>query len=106
VNAPRVAPLTPLQPGDIVRVPLAPDAGPPGAPVVAVAARDWRKSQTIWLSVVGFLGASADGIVNVLIPIFTSADPVNWRGLWRPCAVAVLMAYIGWRRKRQNTIIN
>ena len=91
--------------GTLVTVPMSAASGDPGGAIVAVKVKDWFKSSTIWASVVGFAGAAADGIVNILVPILTSDQPVHWAAIWRPCAVVVLTTFVVWRRKTDNSVI-
>lgn len=91
--------------GTLVAVPMAAATGEPGAPVVAVMVKRWFTSPTLWTTIAGFGGAAADAIVNVLVPVLTSTDPVYWDKLWRPCILAVLMTYIAKRRVQQNSVV-
>lgn len=92
-------------PGTRVIVPMAPASGDPGAAVVAVTTHPWYQSTTIWsgLSLLG--GSALDAIINVLLPLLSSDAPLDPTKLWRPCLVAVIGAYIAYRRKTDNSVI-
>ena len=91
--------------GTLVEVPLAPATGNPGGPMVAVEVVPWYASTTIWSGLTLLGGSILDALVNVLLPILVSGQPLDLDKLWRPCLVAVLGAVIAWRRNAVNTVV-
>jgi hypothetical protein len=92
--------------GTIVGVPLAPATGAPGANVVAVEAKEWWKSSTIWIGLAGLAGSIGDATVTVILPAISTGQSVKWADLGPKFLVAVFSGYIAWRRKQDNSVIS
>jgi hypothetical protein len=92
--------------GVTVTVPKSPATGEPGAPTVAVTVKPWYSSISLWLSSSASLYFFVDALAPVVMDIFTANRPP--RHAWpviQKLAVALITAYISWRRVRDNTII-
>ncbi len=93
-------------PGETVTVPKAPPTGDPGAPVVAVPVKPWWKSLTIWLSGSGAAYFLADALAPVVQEILQADHPpMAWWPIAQRAGMALVLAYLTWRRTHDNTVI-
>lgn len=92
--------------GPLVSVPLAPATGDPGANLVAVPAKPWFKSVTMWVSGSGLAYVVVDAVLSVA-PQFLDpkSGPLDTKGLVRSVAYAIVLGLIMWRRKTDNSVV-